>query len=90
MKVLGDNDLVDVVEIGFSVLVMGLVMLVKFVGVYVMIDDGEFDWKVIAISVNDSKASDINDVVDVEKYFLGEFEKICVWFCDYKILDGKL
>ena len=42
--------------------------------------DGELDWKVIAISANDPKAADINDVADVEKHFPGELEKIRVWF----------
>ena len=89
MKVSGDNDPVDVVEIGSSALAMGSVTPVKPVGVYAMIDDGELDWKVIAISVNDPKASDINDVADVEKHFPGELEKIRVWFRDYKTPDGK-
>jgi len=35
-------------------------------GVYAMIDDGELDWKVIAISLDDPKASMVNNVADVE------------------------
>ena len=54
-----------------------------------MIDDGELDWKVIAISAADPKAGEINDVADVEKHFPGELEKIRVWFRDYKTPDGK-
>jgi inorganic pyrophosphatase len=57
MKVMGDNDPVDVVEIGSAALEMGSVTPVKPVGVYAMIDDGELDWKVIAISANDPKAA---------------------------------
>ena len=68
---------------------MGSVTPVKPVGVYAMIDDGELDWKVIAISAADPKAKDINDVEDVEKHFPGELEKIRVWFRDYKTPDGK-
>jgi inorganic pyrophosphatase len=89
MKVFGDNDPVDVVEIGSGALAMGSVTPVKCVGIYAMIDDGELDWKVIAISVNDPKAAEINDVEDVEKHFPGELEKIRVWFRDYKTPDGK-
>jgi len=84
MKVKGDNDPMDVVEIGSTTLAMGSVTAVKPVGVYAMIDDGELDWKVIAISMNDPKAKDINDVADVEKHFPGELERIRVWFRDYK------
>lgn len=36
-------------------------------------DDGELDWKVIAISVDDPKASSVNDVEDVERYALLQF-----------------
>ena len=34
-----------------------------------MIDEGELDWKIIAISLDDPKASLVNDVEDVEKHF---------------------
>jgi len=87
--VFGDNDPVDVVEIGSAACKMGGVYPVKPVGVYAMIDDGELDWKVIAISTADPKAASINDVEDVEKEFPGELEKIKVWFRDYKTPDGK-
>lgn len=57
----------DVVEIGAAALKMGGVYQVKPLGVYAMIDDGELDWKVIAINVDDPKASLVNDVEDVER-----------------------
>ncbi len=63
----GDNDPVDVVEIGSSALAMGGVYRVKPLGVYAMIDDGELDWKIIAISEDDPKAAKVNDVEDVER-----------------------
>lgn len=47
---------------------MGGVYAVKPLGVYAMIDDGELDWKVIAINVDDPKADRVNDVEDVERY----------------------
>ena len=33
-----------------------------------MIDDGELDWKVIAISEDDPKAASVNDIEDVERW----------------------
>lgn len=63
----GDNDPVDVVEIGSQQLQQGGVYKVKPLGVLAMIDDGELDWKVLAISVDDPKASLVNDVEDVER-----------------------
>ena len=77
------------VEIGASALATGSVTPVKCVGIYAMIYDGELNWKVIAISVSDPMAPNINDVEDVEKHFPGELEKIRVWFRDYKTPEGK-
>merc|ERR1711904_10304 len=62
---------------------------VKVLGVYAMIDDGELDWKVITINVDDPKASKVNNVEHIEKEFPGELKKILVWFRDYKMPDGK-
>jgi len=89
LEVMGDNDPVDVVEVGSTQLEMGGVYKVKPIGCLAMIDDGELDWKVITISVDDPKAAAINDVEDLEREMPGEIEKILVWFRDYKIPDGK-
>lgn len=89
LKVKGDNDPVDVVEIGAAECAMGGVYKVKPVGILAMIDDGELDWKVICINANDPKAALVNDVEDVEREFPGELERIRIWFRDYKIPDGK-
>lgn len=85
----GDNDPVDVVEIGSKRLDMGGVYAVKPLATLAMIDDGELDWKIVAIRTDDPKASSVNDVEDVEREFPGELEKIRVWFRDYKTPDGK-
>jgi inorganic pyrophosphatase len=87
--VFGDNDPVDVVEIGSRTLEQGGVYPVKPLGVFAMIDDGELDWKIIAIAADDPKAASLNDVEDVEREMPGELEKIRVWFRDYKTPDGK-
>eukprot|EP00271_Cylindrocystis_brebissonii_P007858 TRINITY_DN2173_c0_g1_i1.p1 TRINITY_DN2173_c0_g1~~TRINITY_DN2173_c0_g1_i1.p1 ORF type:complete len:297 (+),score=68.76 TRINITY_DN2173_c0_g1_i1:245-1135(+) len=86
---LGDNDPVDVVEIGEKTAVMGEVYPVKPLAVLAMIDEGELDWKVVAIRADDPKAALVNDKEDVEKVFPGTLEAIRTWFQDYKIPDGK-
>eukprot|EP00879_Flechtneria_rotunda_P021715 GHRR01022899.1.p4 GENE.GHRR01022899.1~~GHRR01022899.1.p4 ORF type:complete len:114 (-),score=41.54 GHRR01022899.1:545-886(-) len=68
---------------------MGGVYPVKPLGIYAMIDDGELDWKVIAISTADPKATSVNNLEDVEREFPGQLQKILEWFRDYKIPDGK-
>jgi inorganic pyrophosphatase len=64
----GDNDPVDVVEIGSAQLESGKVYKVKILGAYAMIDEGELDWKMIAIRVDDPMAEYLNDIDDVERW----------------------
>lgn len=85
----GDNDPVDVVEIGQTRGNIGQLMKVKPLGCLAMIDEGELDWKIVAISLDDPKASLVNDIDDVEKHFPGTLTAIRDWFRDYKIPDGK-
>jgi inorganic pyrophosphatase len=44
---------------------------VKILGTLALIDEGETDWKLIAIDVNDPLASRLNDVDDVEAVMPG-------------------
>ncbi|KAM7474796.1 hypothetical protein LguiB_022039 [Lonicera macranthoides] len=85
----GDNDPVDVVEIGESRGKIGEILKVKPLGALAMIDEGELDWKIVAISLDDTRASLVNDVNDVEQHFPGTLTAIRDWFRDYKIPDGK-
>mmetsp|Transcript_26106 Transcript_26106/g.29044 ORF Transcript_26106/g.29044 Transcript_26106/m.29044 type:complete len:129 (-) Transcript_26106:69-455(-) len=54
-----------------------------------MIDEGETDWKIIAIDVNDPKASQINELEDVEKVYPGKLKQVFEFLRDYKVPDGK-
>jgi inorganic pyrophosphatase len=87
---LGDNDPVDVVEISDRTAQIGEVYAVKPLAVLAMIDEGELDWKVVAIRADDPKADKVSDIEDVEREFPGTLEAIRVWFRDYKTPDGKL
>lgn len=60
---------VDVVEIGESRRKIGDILKVKPLAALAMIDEGELDWKIVAISLDDPKASHVNDIDDVEKHF---------------------
>uniref|UniRef100_A0A2P2KX98 inorganic diphosphatase n=2 Tax=Rhizophora mucronata TaxID=61149 RepID=A0A2P2KX98_RHIMU len=85
----GDNDPVDVVEIGETRRKIGEILKVKPLAALAMIDEGELDWKIVAISLDDPRASLVHDVDDVEKHFPGTLTAIRDWFRDYKIPDGK-
>ncbi|EDV25588.1 expressed hypothetical protein [Trichoplax adhaerens] len=85
----GDNDPLDVCEIGYKVGKRGEIKQVKVLGVMAMIDEGETDWKILAIDVTDPLADKINDVDDIPKYMPNFLEATHNWFRDYKIPAGK-
>jgi len=86
LKVFGDDDPIDVVEIGSAALEMGSVKEVKTLGVLAMIDDGELDWKVVAIATDDPLASEYNDIDDVPESVKAGIRE---WFRWYKTPDDK-
>ncbi len=88
-KAKGDNDPLDVCEIGLRILKVAEVVPVKILGTLCLIDEGEADWKIIAISVSDPWAPLLNDVQDVEELLPGIISAIREWFRTYKIPDGK-
>eukprot|EP01064_Diplonema_japonicum_P001564 TRINITY_DN11029_c0_g1_i2.p1 TRINITY_DN11029_c0_g1~~TRINITY_DN11029_c0_g1_i2.p1 ORF type:complete len:396 (+),score=94.82 TRINITY_DN11029_c0_g1_i2:275-1462(+) len=85
----GDNDPIDIIEIGSQQLATGSVTPIKVLGVLGMIDDGEMDWKVIAVSTGDPLALFMDDIPDVTRYMPGALECIRTWLRDYKICHGK-
>ena len=54
-----------------------------------LLDEGETDWKVIVIDVNDPLAPKLNDIEDVERHLPGLIRATNEWFRIYKIPDGK-
>ncbi|TQS31561.1 hypothetical protein Golomagni_08150, partial [Golovinomyces magnicellulatus] len=88
-KAKGDNDPLDVCEIGELVGYTGQVKQVKVLGVMALLDEDETDWKVIVIDINDPLASKLNDVEDVERHLPGLLRATNEWFRIYKIPDGK-
>lgn len=85
----GDNDPLDCCEIGSSILEMGDVKDVKILGSLALIDDGELDWKVITVNLQDPLADKLDNLQDVETYMPGLLDATRSWFRDYKIPTGK-
>jgi inorganic pyrophosphatase len=85
----GDNDPLDVCEIGARIINPGDIRPVKVLGVILMIDEGECDWKVVVIDAEDKWAPHLNDVHDVEEQLPGLLGAIREWYRTYKIPDGK-
>jgi inorganic pyrophosphatase len=88
-KAKGDNDPIDAVELSSNAGKTGDIKKVKILGTYAMIDEGETDWKVLCIDVNDPIAEKLNDIDDIEKHLPGKLKEVFEFLRDYKIPDGK-
>lgn len=86
---LGDNDPVDVIEIGKRRKKIGEVYQGKVLGCLGLIDKGECDWKVLLIDKKDENASLVNDIEDIKKVYPGLLDLTFRWFRDYKIPSGS-
>jgi inorganic pyrophosphatase len=86
----GDRDPIDILDISTQKkATIGEVRTVKVLGILAMKDEGETDWKVMAIDVTDPLAEKLNDVQDIEKYFPNLLSETREWFRNYKVPDGK-
>ncbi|KAJ2039557.1 inorganic diphosphatase activity protein [Coemansia sp. S3946] len=85
----GDSDPVDVIEVGQAISAEGSVHRVKVLGLVALIDDGETDWKVLAIRSDDPMADRIQDIKSLEAYMPGLVSATVDWFSKYKVPDGK-
>uniref|UniRef100_A0A8P4KU46 inorganic diphosphatase n=1 Tax=Dicentrarchus labrax TaxID=13489 RepID=A0A8P4KU46_DICLA len=85
----GDNDPIDICDIGNKVCSRGEIIKVKVLGTLALIDEGETDWKVIVINTEDPEAADFNNIDDVRRLKPGYLEATFDWFKRYKVPDGK-
>lgn len=88
-KALGDNDPVDVIDIGASRKHVGQVYQAKVLGALALLDDGEADWKVLVIDSQDPMCEKVSDIEDVREHFPHLLELAFRWFRDYKVPTGK-
>uniref|UniRef100_A0A3B0MQ98 inorganic diphosphatase n=1 Tax=Theileria annulata TaxID=5874 RepID=A0A3B0MQ98_THEAN len=89
MSLVGDNDPLDVVDVGKRTLKVGDVVAMKPVGGLALIDQKEIDWKILAVSQEDEHFSDINELEDVDKFYPGTTTGILEFFRWYKTPRGK-
>ncbi|KAI9276897.1 hypothetical protein BDA99DRAFT_474783 [Phascolomyces articulosus] len=81
----GDNDPLDIIDISAESGFPGQVRQVKLLGGLLMVDDDTTDWKIVAIDVNDERASRYNDITDVEQKIRDDIQH---WFKVYKVPQG--
>lgn len=81
-----DGDALDVVVITTFPLAPGILARVRPVALLEMTDSGESDHKIIAVPVDDKRWDDVQDLEDINKHSLKEFQH---FFETYKTLKGK-
>ena len=61
----------------------------KVLGTLAMIDEGETDWKMLAIDTRDPLAEKLNDIDDINTHMPGFIAATVEWFKIYKMPDGE-
>jgi len=84
----GDNDPIDVCEIGGKTARRGDLLQVKILGCFLLTDEGETDWKLLAVDVTDPLAEKLNDIEDIETHMPGYLKATAERFRTYKVPDG--
>lgn len=85
----GDNDPLDIVELGDKARKVGEIVPVKVLGNLKLIDQGELDHKIIALALDDPNAASINSISDLETQKPGVLAALVDWLKMYKTTDGK-
>ena len=85
----GDNDPLDVIEIGSAQLQMGSITPCRVLGSLELIDEGETDHKIICIHQDDRDFGRVHTMQDLESVKPGITAKLVDWLKMYKTSDGK-
>jgi 3'-phosphoadenosine 5'-phosphosulfate synthase len=85
----GDNDPLDVIEIGGTKLKMGSTTPCKVLGSLELIDGGETDHKIVCIAKGSPLYDRVADMEDLEVEMPGTEERLVHWLMYYKTSDGK-
>jgi inorganic pyrophosphatase len=81
-----DNDPLDALVLCTEVMPPGALMRARVIGVFIMVDQGEMDEKILAVSLDDPTYKEIKHVDQIPKHILNE---ITHFFEVYKALENK-
>lgn len=81
-----DGDALDIIIPSTFPLATGILVRVRPVALMEMIDDGESDYKVIAVPVDDKRWEDVQDLDDLNQHHIREWKH---FFETYKELKGE-
>lgn len=62
---------------------------VKVLGALCLLDQGELDWKIIALNADEARESKIRNIEDFKRVNPGALKEISDWFRTYKTYEGK-
>ncbi len=82
-----DDDALDIAIITTYPLYPGVLVRARMVGVMRMFDDGESDYKVLSVPVDDPRFDEVKDIGDVNKHTILEIEH---FFTTYKKIQNKV
>ncbi|HLW39086.1 MAG TPA: inorganic diphosphatase [Brumimicrobium sp.] len=82
-----DGDPLDVLVLASEPYLPGILVEVKAIGVFYMVDGGDNDEKIICVPVDDPRMRELENIDDVNKHFKKEVEE---FFKTYKNLENKI
>jgi len=86
----GDNDPLDVLDLAHDVASVGQVVRCKPLGAVCLIDEGEADWKILAVNVDSNEPlAEACTIEDVRRIAPGRIEECLQWIDDFKHSNGK-
>mmetsp|Transcript_75833 Transcript_75833/g.239904 ORF Transcript_75833/g.239904 Transcript_75833/m.239904 type:complete len:494 (-) Transcript_75833:114-1595(-) len=86
----GDNDPLDVLDLASGVAGVGQVVRCRPLGAVCLIDEGEADWKILAVNVNVREPlADARSIHDVNRLAPGRINECLQWIDDFKRSSGK-
>lgn len=85
----GDNDPLDIIELGAAQRRVGEVVPVRVLGNLKLIDQGELDHKILALALDDPRAASVHSLADIEQQMPGVLPALLDWLKMYKTTDGK-
>jgi len=80
----GDDDPLDVVELGGQVRGVGEVVECRPLGAVLLLDEGRADWKILTVSTSGGPLAEARSVEDVERIAPGRIQECLTWMDDFK------
>jgi inorganic pyrophosphatase len=81
-----DDDPLDVLVLGSTIIYPGCIVDVKPIGVIQMTDQGKVDSKIVTVAIGDISVSEYNEMSELPDYKRRELKR---FYEEYKILENK-